>query len=69
MRLEGRDSVYTGMSDTVGWPVAIAAEALLAGKFKQTGVQVPMHRDYYEVLLPELERLGVRFEETHRLCS
>ena len=66
-RLEGRDAVYTGMSDTVGWPVALAAEALLAGKFKDRGVQVP-HRDYYEVILPALEELGVRFE-THRICS
>ncbi len=69
LRLEGRDSVYTGMSDTVGWPVALAAEALLAGKFKGRGVQVPLHRDYYGVILPALEELGVRFEETHRICS
>ena len=69
LRLEGRDAVYTGMSDTVGWPVALAAEALLAGKFKDRGVQVPLHRDYYEVILPALEELGVRFEETHRICS
>jgi saccharopine dehydrogenase (NAD+, L-glutamate forming) len=57
------------MSDTVGWPVALAAEALLAGKFKDRGVQVPLHRDYYGVILPALEELGVRFEETHRICS
>lgn len=69
LRLEGRDAVYTGMSDTVGWPVALAAEALLAGKFKDRGVQLPLHRDYYEVILPALEELGVRFEETHRICS
>jgi saccharopine dehydrogenase (NADP+, L-glutamate forming) len=69
LRLEGRDAVYTGMSDTVGWPVALAAEALLAGKFKGRGVQVPLHKDYYEVILPALEKLGVRFEETHRICS
>lgn len=69
LRLEGRDAVYTGMSDTVGWPVALAAEALLAGKFTGRGVQVPLHKDYYEVILPALEKLGVRFEETHRICS
>jgi saccharopine dehydrogenase-like NADP-dependent oxidoreductase len=69
LRLEGRDAVYTGMSDTVGWPVALAAEALLAGKFQDRGVQVPLNRDYYEVILPALEELGVRFEETHRICS
>lgn len=69
LRLEGRDAVYTGMSDTVGWPMALAAEALLQGEFKATGVQVPMHREYYSVLLPALESMGVRFHETHRICS
>lgn len=69
LRLEGRDAVYTGMSDTVGWPMALAAEALLQGKFKATGVQVPMDREYYSVLLPALESMGVRFHETHRICS
>lgn len=68
LRLEGRDAVYTGMSDTVGWPMAIAAEAMLNDRFKQTGVAVPLHRDYYAVILPELERMGVVFQETHRTC-
>ena len=67
--LEGRDATYTGMSDTVGWPVALAAEALLQGKFTDRGVQVPLHRKYYEILLPALGSMGVRFEETHRICS
>ncbi len=68
LRLEGRDSVYTGMADTVGWPMAIAAEAILNGKFNKAGVEVPLHRDYYNIILPELERMGVRFEETHEKC-
>lgn len=68
LRLEGRDSVYTAMSDTVGWPVALAAEAILNGNFAQVGVQVPLDKGYYEVILPALERLGVVFEETHRRC-
>ena len=68
LRLEGRDAVYTGMSDTVGWPMAIAAEAMLNGQFKQTGVEVPLHRDYYDVILPELKRMGVEFQETHCKC-
>lgn len=68
LKLEGRDSVYTGMSDTVGWPVALAAAAILDGTFKQVGVQVPLDRGYYEVMLPALERMGVIFQETHREC-
>ena len=69
LRLEGQDATYTGMSNTVGWPVALAAEAFLNGQFKDRGVHVPLHRDYYEVILPALEEKGVKFEETHRICS
>ena len=64
--LEGRDSTYTAMSDTVGWPMALAAEAMLSGKFARVGVEVPLHREYYEVLMPALESMGVQFKEEHR---
>ncbi len=64
--LEGRDATYTAMSDTVGWPMALAAEAILKGEFKRVGVEVPLHRDYYDVLMPGLEAMGVRFKEEHR---
>ncbi|MGY8941008.1 MAG: saccharopine dehydrogenase family protein [Flavobacteriales bacterium] len=64
--LEGRDSTFTAMSDTVGWPMALAAEAMLQGRIDRVGVDVPLHRDYYEWLLPGLEAMGVRFEESHR---
>ncbi len=69
LRLEGQDAVFTGMSNTVGWPVALAAEAFLNGQFADRGVQVPLHRDYYSILLPALEEMGVKFEESHRICS
>ena len=69
VRLEGQDAVFTGMSNTVGWPVALAAEAFLNGQFADRGVQVPLHRDYYSILLPALEEMGVKFEESHRICS
>ena len=64
--LEGRDATYTAMSDTVGWPMALAAEAILKGEFKRVGVEVPLHRDYYDVLMPGLEAMGVHFKEEHR---
>ena len=64
--LEGRDSTFTAMSDTVGWPMALAAEAILTGKFTRTGVEVPLHRDYYDVLMPGLESMGVQFKEERR---
>jgi saccharopine dehydrogenase-like NADP-dependent oxidoreductase len=64
---EGRDAVFTAMSDTVGWPIAVAAEVLLAGGFGRTGVEAPLAPVYAERLLPELEALGIRFEETRRV--
>ena len=61
--LEGKDSVFTAMSDTVGLPMALAVKPLLNGEFGTTGVDVPMSRTYYEPLLKGLEGLGIRFVE------
>ena len=62
--LEGKDSVFTAMSDTVGLPMALAVKPLLAGDFGTTGVDVPMSKTYYEPLLEGLAQLGIRFVET-----
>ncbi|MDA0912744.1 MAG: saccharopine dehydrogenase NADP-binding domain-containing protein [Bacteroidetes bacterium] len=67
-RLEGRDAVYTGMSDTVGWPIAIAAEAFMQGRFSQRGVCIPLEESFYSVIMPKLEAMGIRFSESHRIC-
>lgn len=65
--LEGSDSVYTAMSDTVGLPMALAAEHMLVGGgFGRVGVEIPVSSTYYEVLLPKLEKLGIVFKENHR---
>lgn len=61
--LEGKDSVFTAMSDTVGLPMALAVKPLLEGQFGTTGVDVPMSRTYYEPLLKGLAELGIRFVE------
>lgn len=67
LRLEGRDSTFTAMSDTVGLPMLMAAEVILEeGGFNRVGVEAPMDRAYYDVLLPRLEEWGVRFVETDR---
>jgi hypothetical protein len=54
------------MSDTVGWPIALAAEHVLAGGFGRTGVEAPLAPVYGEVLLPQLEACGIRFDEHRR---
>tara|TARA_B110000459_G_scaffold115308_1_gene127532 strand:- start:4202 stop:5539 length:1338 start_codon:yes stop_codon:yes gene_type:complete len=63
--LEGRGSTYTAMSDTVGLPMAIAAEHMMAGEgFGEVGVKIPVTRNFYDVILPKLEEFGVVFKET-----
>lgn len=67
LKLEGTDSIYTAMSDTVGLPLLEAAEVMLEhGGFGRAGVEAPMSKAYYDVLLPRLEKWGICFEETDR---
>ena len=67
LALEGVDQTYTGMSDTVGLPLALAAEHILIGPgFGDTGVKVPVTKNYYGPLLKKLEELDIVFVEKHR---
>ena len=53
----------TAMSRAVGYPAAIAAEAVLAGKVPLTGVHIPVDARLYEPILDRLEELGIAFDE------
>ena len=67
LALEGVDQTYTGMSDTVGLPMALAAEHILNGPgFGECGVRVPVTENYYGPLLKQLEELDIVFVEKHR---
>lgn len=57
----GKDSTDTAMAITVGMPVAIAAEMLLKGQIKVTGVHVPVIPELYNPILDELEKYGIKF--------
>lgn len=59
----GRDRNFTAMSDTVGWPMAVAAELILDGSINETGVHLPILPGVYEPILHALEKLGVKFIE------
>jgi saccharopine dehydrogenase-like NADP-dependent oxidoreductase len=63
LRRDGRENPFTAMSDTVGFPLALAAEVMLGEGFGRTGVEAPFDSVYYSKLLPGLEALGVRFHE------
>lgn len=59
----GEDQVYTAMAKTVGLPVAIATLAILNGKIKTPGVQIPITKEVYQPILKELENYGITFHE------
>ncbi|QNL22190.1 saccharopine dehydrogenase NADP-binding domain-containing protein [Hyphobacterium sp. CCMP332] len=59
----GDDAENTGMSKTVGLPLAIATKLLMKGKIKARGVCVPTDPLIYEPVLNELESVGIIFNE------
>jgi len=63
MVVTGENDIDTGMSKTVGLPLAITAKLLLQEKIKLTGIQIPTKRELYEPVLQELEEMGFEFQE------
>jgi saccharopine dehydrogenase-like NADP-dependent oxidoreductase len=61
--VKGEDSIRTAMAKTVGLPLGIAAKLILQGKIKLTGLRIPILPEIYEVVLSELKKHGVHFEE------
>jgi len=59
----GEDQTYTAMAKTVGLPVAIATLAILNGRIKKPGVQLPILKEVYDPILEELENYNIRFQE------
>ncbi|MGB1231831.1 MAG: saccharopine dehydrogenase family protein [Winogradskyella sp.] len=59
----GEDQTYTAMAKTVGLPVAIATMAILNGKIKTPGVQIPITKEVYTPILEELKTYGINFTE------
>ncbi|MEL4455581.1 saccharopine dehydrogenase family protein [Lutimonas vermicola] len=59
----GEDQTFTAMAKTVGLPVAIATLAILNGRIKSPGVQLPIRKEVYDPILKELENHGIRFNE------
>ncbi|MEL7149041.1 MAG: saccharopine dehydrogenase C-terminal domain-containing protein, partial [Bacteroidota bacterium] len=59
----GENEIDTGMSKTVGLPLAITARLILQGKIPLTGVHIPTSKALYAPVLSELEAMGFEFEE------
>tara|TARA_R110002050_G_scaffold94765_2_gene197203 strand:- start:61085 stop:62449 length:1365 start_codon:yes stop_codon:yes gene_type:complete len=59
----GENQTYTAMAKTVGLPVAMATIAILNGKIKATGVQIPIKKEIYQPILDELKDFNIKFNE------
>lgn len=63
LALEGKDEQQTAMAMTVGLPLAITVKNFLTGKFKLSGVQIPIRQEIYQPMLKELESHHIQFVE------
>jgi saccharopine dehydrogenase-like NADP-dependent oxidoreductase len=59
--VNGENQTLTAMAKTVGLPMAIATKLILQDKIKSRGVQIPLTKEFYEPILFELEKFGVKF--------
>jgi len=64
----GEDNVYSAMSNTVGLPIALAAELILSNQLHLSGVCMPIAPEIYTPILAGLKRLGIEMMEKHGLA-
>jgi saccharopine dehydrogenase-like NADP-dependent oxidoreductase len=60
----GIDGGDSSMARTVSLPAAVATRQILEGRIRATGVHIPVIPTMYNPILTELERLGIRCEDT-----
>ena len=64
----GSPSTNTSIARTVGLPAAIAADMILKGEIKVTGVHIPVIPAIYEPVLDRLEQTGIALKEEFGLA-
>lgn len=62
--VQGEDAQRTAMAKTVGLPLGITAKLILENKISLYGLHIPIISGIYEPVLMELEKEGIRFQET-----
>jgi saccharopine dehydrogenase-like NADP-dependent oxidoreductase len=68
LKVMGEDDKHTAMAKTVGLPLGIAAKKILNEEIKISGLHIPVDKEIYEIVLPELEKHGIVFiEETNAI--
>jgi len=66
LREWGEPGGITAMARTVGLPIALVVERILAGELMLTGAHIPTHPAIYRPFLNALAEHGVRFDEQWR---
>lgn len=62
--VKGENNAFTAMAKTVGLPLAIFAEQLIDGNIQPIpGVQIPVAKEIYEIMLPKLAAEGIVFTD------
>ena len=59
----------TSMARTVSLPLAIGVKLMAEDKIKLTGVHIPIQPEVYNLVLAELENLGIRMQEKRTRIS
>lgn len=54
---------HSSMSRTVSLPVATAAVAILEARINMTGVQRPIHPELYNMILADMAKVNIKFQE------
>lgn len=67
--VKGEDHVNTAMDKTIGLPLGMAAKQILQGNIKETGLHIPVMSSVYIPVLLELEKYGVRFQDTDTIIQ
>lgn len=62
---EGNSRKHTAMAKTVGLPLAIACKLILSKKIKKRGCLLPIYPEFYNPILDELEKHGIKFKEKY----
>ena len=63
LSVKGENQLFTAMSKTVGLPLAMAAVLVFTGQWRKSGIHIPSDPLLYTLLLPQLEKEGITFDE------
>ena len=63
----GSPETFTSVARTVALPAALAAELILEGQIRLSGVYRPLVPEIYNPVLNKLEEIGIKVEETYGL--